>query len=138
MIKVVIALSCLLAIISCEEELGIEEIFVPKICEKKSKNGDILSVHYIGTFTDGTKFDSSWDRKQPYRFQIGRGQVIKGCDQGLLDMCVGEIRKLTMPPSFAYGDHGIENTIPPSATLVFEYELMDIQSEEAFYQHNEF
>lgn len=140
MFKLYIALACLVAVIRCEddEQLGVEQIFVPETCEQKSRNGDILYVHYIGTLTDGTQFDSSWERNQPYRFQIGRGQVIRGCDQGLLDMCVGEIRKVTMPPSYAYGESGIDNVIPPRATLIFEYELMYIESEVSYYEHQEF
>ncbi|XP_055310235.1 uncharacterized protein LOC129573583 isoform X1 [Sitodiplosis mosellana] len=126
MIKSVIILSCLVAIISCEAELKVEKLFVPEICANKSKNGDMLTMHYTGTLTDGNKFDSSLDRDQPFSFQIGSSQVIKGWDQGLLDMCVGEKRKLTIPPSLGYGDRGAGNVIPGGATLMFEVELLDI------------
>ncbi|XP_031620666.1 FK506-binding protein 2 isoform X1 [Contarinia nasturtii] len=126
MIKSVILLSCLVAIISCEAELKVEKLFIPEICANKSKNGDMLTMHYTGTLTDGNKFDSSLDRDQPFSFQIGSGQVIKGWDQGLLDMCVGEKRKLTIPPTLGYGDRGAGNVIPGGATLIFEVELLDI------------
>lgn len=109
-----------------EGELKVDVISVPDECESKSKNGDILSMHYTGTLLDGTKFDSSLDRNQPFQFQIGAGQVIKGWDQGLLDMCIGEKRKLTIPPELGYGDKGAGNVIPGGATLQFDVELMGI------------
>lgn len=94
---------------------------------RKSSDGDRLSMHYVGTlWQDGTKFDSSRDRSQPFEFVLGTGQVIKGWDQGLRDMCPGEIRKLTIPYSLAYGADGIPPTIPPKADLVFEVELLKI------------
>lgn len=109
-----------------EEELKIDVISKPDECESKSKNGDILSMHYTGTLVDGTKFDSSLDRNQPFQFQLGAGQVIKGWDQGLLDMCIGEKRKLTIPPQLGYGDKGAGKVIPGGATLIFEVELMGV------------
>ncbi|XP_050308885.1 FK506-binding protein 2 [Anthonomus grandis grandis] len=109
-----------------KDELKIDSIFKPEICDVKSKNGDMLTMHYTGTLTDGTKFDSSMDRDQPFTFQLGVGQVIKGWDQGLVDMCVGEKRKLTIPPQLAYGDRGAGNVIPGGATLNFEVELINI------------
>lgn len=109
-----------------KDDLKIDVISVPEGCEVKSKNGDMLTMHYTGTLTDGTKFDSSLDRDQPFSFQLGVGQVIKGWDQGLTDMCVGEKRKLTIPPSLGYGDRGAGNVIPGGATLVFEVELINI------------
>lgn len=85
-------------------------------CTVKSKAGDLILVHYEGTLEDGTVFDSSFKRNSPITFQLGTGRVIKGWDQGLLDMCIGEKRKLTIPSELAYGDSGI-GPIPPKATL---------------------
>ena len=79
-----------------------------------------------GTLTDGTKFDSSRDRGTPFEFTLGAGQVIKGWDQGLLGACVGEVRKLQIPPSLGYGDAGAGGLIPGGATLVFDTEVMGI------------
>ncbi|XP_022669338.1 peptidyl-prolyl cis-trans isomerase FKBP2-like [Varroa destructor] len=99
----------------------------PKSCEQKSKAGDMLFMHYTGTLEDGTKFDSSYDRGKPLSFTLGSGQVIRGWDQGLLGMCVGEKRKLVIPPEMGYGDGGAPPTIPGDATLIFEVELVQIQ-----------
>lgn len=109
-----------------ENGLKVEKIYVPEVCDARSKKGDQLTMHYTGTLQDGSKFDSSLDRDQPFTFQLGVGQVIKGWDQGLLDMCVGEKRKLTIPPELGYGEKGAGNVIPGGATLTFEVELMNI------------
>nr|XP_039260369.1 peptidyl-prolyl cis-trans isomerase FKBP2-like [Styela clava] len=101
----------------------------PENCNKdetrKAKKGDVLDMHYTGTLEDGTKFDSSVDRDQPFTFTLGVGQVIKGWDQGLLGMCEGEKRKLKIPSDLGYGDRG--SPIPGGATLIFEVELLKIK-----------
>lgn len=91
-----------------------------------AKDGDIVNVHYTGTLTDGTKFDSSLDRGQPFEFTLGSGMVIKGWDQGVKGMKVGEKRKLTIPSDLGYGDDGFPPSIPPKATLIFVIELFKI------------
>ncbi|MFH0951429.1 MAG: FKBP-type peptidyl-prolyl cis-trans isomerase [bacterium] len=92
-----------------------------------TKAGDTISVHYTGTLLDGTKFDSSVDRGQPFSFTLGVGQVIAGWDQGLLNMKVGEKRKLTIPADLGYGSRGAGAVIPPNAVLVFATELLAIE-----------
>jgi peptidylprolyl isomerase len=93
----------------------------------EAKTGDTVSVHYVGTLTNGTEFDSSRKRGQPFVFTLGKGQVIRGWDQGVVGMKVGGKRKLVIPPALAYGEHGMGSVIPPNSTLTFEVELMDIK-----------
>ena len=89
--------------------------------------GMTAQVHYTGWLTDGTKFDSSVDRGQPFSFKLGAGQVIRGWDEGVKGMRVGGKRKLTIPPDLGYGAAGAGGVIPPNATLVFDVELLGVQ-----------
>merc|ERR1712200_166305 len=114
-----------------ESGLKVEYISKPDTCDKVARNGDMLSMHYVGTLESGAKFDSSYDRSEPFKSQIGVGQVIKGWEEGVLGMCVGEKRKLIVPPALGYGDQGAGDIIPGGATLYFEVELIDIDADNA-------
>jgi FKBP-type peptidyl-prolyl cis-trans isomerase FkpA len=89
--------------------------------------GQTAVVHYTGWLTDGSKFDSSKDRNQPFSFSLGKGMVIRGWDEGVVGMKVGGTRKLTIPPQLGYGAAGAGGVIPPNATLVFEVELLELR-----------
>lgn len=89
--------------------------------------GKTIIVHYTGWLTDGSKFDSSKDRNDPFSFKLGAGQVIRGWDEGFSGMKIGGKRKLTIPPEMGYGARGAGGVIPPNAVLVFEVELLDIK-----------
>ena len=106
-------------------ELKIEELKAGE--GKEAKSGQTVSVHYTGWLMNGTKFDSSVDRKSPFSFNLGAGMVIPGWDQGVAGMKVGGKRKLTIPPHLAYGERGAGGVIPPNAPLVFEVELLDVK-----------
>ena len=106
-------------------ELQIEDIRVGDGDEAKA--GQSVSVHYVGTLTDGKKFDSSRDRGKPFAFELGAGEVIAGWDQGVAGMKVGGLRKLTIPPHLGYGARGAGGVIGPNATLVFEVELIGVR-----------
>jgi hypothetical protein len=93
----------------------------------EAKKGDQVSVHYTGTLTDGTKFDSSLDRNQPFDFTLGAGMVIKGWDEGVAGMRKGGKRRLTIPSALGYGKTGSPPSIPPDATLKFDVELLTIK-----------
>ncbi|KAJ3300042.1 Peptidyl-prolyl cis-trans isomerase fpr2 [Borealophlyctis nickersoniae] len=147
-LALVVALVVILAVSATKEppkklQIGVKKRIPAEDCKMKSKNGGVfqddtfrlyehlLAMHYTGTlFSNGEKFDSSLDRNQPFEFTLGNGQVIKGWDQGLLDMCVGEKRKLVIPPNMAYGDRST-GPIPAGSTLVFEVELLEIKNRRA-------
>ena len=107
------------------EQLKIEDLTVGAGTE--AVLGKKVTVNYLGTLTDGTKFDSSYDRGVPFSFNLGAGEVIKGWDQGVAGMKVGGKRKLTISPDLGYGVTGAGEIIPPNATLVFEVELLGVE-----------
>ncbi|TKY88777.1 hypothetical protein EX895_002408 [Sporisorium graminicola] len=130
-----VALAALSSVAAAEsklpDKLQVGVKYRPEVCDDKTQAGDLLAMHYTGTLADGKKFDSSLDRGQPFEFTLGVGQVIKGWDKGLRDMCVGEKRKLKIPPSDGYGERGAGGTIPPNAHLIFEVELLEIKGPRA-------
>lgn len=94
---------------------------------REAATGNLATVHYTGWLTNGKKFDSSVDRRDPFSFPIGAGQVIRGWDEGVAGMKVGGKRKLTIPPELGYGARGAGGVIPPNATLVFDVELLEVR-----------
>ena len=110
--------------ISTASGLVYEEVVVGEGAEACA--GQMVTVHYTGWLIDGSKFDSSKDRNDPFQFALGRGQVIGGWDEGVQGMKIGGTRKLTIPPALGYGARGAGGVIPPNATLVFEVELLGL------------
>merc|ERR1711997_1285992 len=96
---------------------------------EKAKAGDKVTVHYGGFLQDGKKFDSSFDRAQPFTFTMGVGQFIPGWDQGLLGVCAGEERHLVVPAPLAYGDRGAGDVIPPGAILLFDVVIVNVEKQ---------
>jgi len=94
--------------------------------EREVKKGDTITVHYVGTLSNGKKFDSSYDRNKPFTFTVGQGMVIEGWEKGVLGMKVGEKRQLKIPSQMAYGEKGFPPTIPPKTGLIFEITLIRI------------
>ncbi|KAF1827233.1 FK506-binding protein 2 precursor [Dissoconium aciculare CBS 342.82] len=114
----------LVGVSALDKPLDIQVVASSK-CERKTKVGDKIDMHYKGTLEDGTEFDASYNRGSPLSFHLGKGQVIKGWDKGLTDMCIGDKRKLTIQPEWAYGSRAM-GPIPANSVLIFETELVSI------------
>jgi FKBP-type peptidyl-prolyl cis-trans isomerase len=95
----------------------------------EAQPGKVVTVHFVGTFPDGQKFDSSRDRGESFSFQLGKGYVIRGWDEGISGMMIGERRRLVIPPELGYGPTGKAPVIPANATLIFEVELLDVRDQ---------
>ena len=106
---------------------GLKYIDVVVGTGREAAKGNLATVHYTGWLTNGKKFDSSVDRRDPFSFPLGAGQVIRGWDEGVAGMKVGGKRKLTIPPDLGYGARGAGGVIPPNATLVFDVELLEVR-----------
>ena len=106
---------------------GMKVEILQKGTGEATETGDVVTVNYVGTLENGTKFDSSIDRNQPFQFKLGQNLVIQGWELGVVGMKIGEKRKLTIPPELAYGSRGVSGAIPPNATLIFEIELLGIE-----------
>ncbi|XP_053323609.1 peptidyl-prolyl cis-trans isomerase FKBP9 [Spea bombifrons] len=111
-------------------DLHIDSRSVPESCPRTVKEGDFVRYHYVGTFPDGTKFDSSYDKGTTYNVFVGKGQLIAGMDKALIGMCVNERRFVKIPPNLAYGTEGVSGVIPPNSVLHFDVLLLDIWNPE--------
>jgi len=135
---------CVLFVITCttsadSSSLGSEVTSPPpENCDRKAQNGDILYMHYVGKLASGHQFDSSYTHTpaDPFGFKLGAGHVIAGWEEGVVGMCVGEKRKLTIPPSLGYGDEGYGDLIPAKSTLIFEIELMAIKDDDGTFEES--
>ncbi|XP_039729421.1 peptidyl-prolyl cis-trans isomerase FKBP10 isoform X1 [Pteropus medius] len=108
------------------EDVVIERYHIPRACPREVQMGDFVRYHYNGTFEDGKKFDSSYDRSTSVAIVVGVGRLITGMDRGLMGMCVNERRRLIVPPHLGYGSIGVAGLIPPDATLYFDVVLLDV------------
>jgi peptidylprolyl isomerase len=144
--KLIVALICLFSVYALEAEAqtkrrpprspsaaittpsGLTYLITKKGTGPQLKAGDTVVLNYTGTLTDGTKFDSSYDRNEPLEFKLGAGRVIKGYDEGLSKLHVGDHAILVIPGKLAYGPRGIPNVIPPNATLIFIIEVVDVKA----------
>ncbi|XP_037112471.1 peptidyl-prolyl cis-trans isomerase FKBP10-like [Syngnathus acus] len=111
-----------------KDDVAVEVLEVPEGCERRSAVGDFIRYHYNGTFQDGTAFDSSYRRNSTYNTYVGRGYVIAGMDRALRGLCMGEKRKVVVPPHLAYGGQGVPDLIPGSAVLVFHIHVLDFHN----------
>ncbi|KAG8931096.1 Peptidyl-prolyl cis-trans isomerase fpr2 [Tulasnella sp. 417] len=131
-VTIALSASMLASAANPPKKLVIEKQYVPDLCPVSSKRGDKLAVKYIGTlFHNGVKFDTN-ENRAPFEFKLGARSVIDGWDEGLKDMCIGEKRKLIVPPDLAYGDKGIRYQIPPMATLIFDVELVSLNGKDSY------
>jgi FKBP-type peptidyl-prolyl cis-trans isomerase len=108
---------------------GLTYVITSRANGRRPKIGETVLVHYTGTLVDGTKFDSSQDRQEPIAFPLGRGAVIKGWDEGIAQLGIGDSAVLIVPPQLGYGEKGAGGVIPPNATLVFVVKLVDVKGE---------
>ncbi|EKT86558.1 FKBP-type peptidyl-prolyl cis-trans isomerase [Leptospira santarosai] len=120
----IIVIFCTIIAPTFAEDLVVKDIRIGT--GKEAFSGSNVTVHYVGTLVSGKKFDSSRDRRTPFTFNLGAGEVIKGWDRGVRGMKEGGIRKLTIPPELGYGSRGAGAAIPPNSTLIFEVELLKV------------
>ncbi|KAM8844701.1 peptidyl-prolyl cis-trans isomerase FKBP10-like [Spinachia spinachia] len=111
-----------------KDDLIVQVKEAPEGCTRRTVIGDYIRYHYNGTFQDGTAFDSSYQRNNTYNTYIGMGYVIQGMDKALVGLCVGEKRRITVPPHLAYGEVGVEGLVPSSAVLVFDIQVIDFHN----------